>query len=388
MPGNDLGIDLSSVANGLVTGTGGTGSVQGWNNLRTILQSIIDDLEAKVVPGEIDMSANLDFQSAAGADYRAVNVAGVQFADLASQPSAAADVGLLYEYEGNLWFNDSNQNPVRITLNGALDITSTGQISGMTGSAAVVYTGGGTDEYAFTDHNGYPAGIDAGPRTFKEQATAITNGVTLKSPSGLASSFDLLLPAAQSAADGSLMTVSTAGQMATTRDPTMDTVSVSGVAALNGGARFRASGNGNETLDTFEDVGSYTPVLRVSGAAQSPDTINGWYCRIGSMVMVSIEMSDATGGFGNGRYTVTLPYDADITSNCGSYAGSVAQCSIGGTDYDSAVCLIDDQATDDPDGNVSIIPNAGDTINTQLTSGSGASVLKLSICYLTDAAAD
>lgn len=384
MPGVSLGIDLNSVANGLVIGTGGTGSVAGWNNLRTILTAIIDDIEALVVPSEVDIAADLDFQSAAGDYHRAVNVGGVQFNDLTTQPAAAADIGMLYEFGGNLFFNDSNQNAVRITLNGAVDITSTGQITGMTGSAAVTYTGGGTDEYAFVDHNGYPASLDHGPIRLKEQATAITKAVNLQSPTSLGSNYSWIYPTALPGSGSELITVTSAGQLDTTSNPSVATITATGVAALRAGAKFRASGNGNETLDTFEDVGTYTPVLSVGGSDKTPDTIEGSYCRIGSWVTAIIYCSSLGEDFGTGVYKFTLPYEAsDVTMAI--VAGSVSLLRAGGTDYAEGACLI---LTSDPT-KVQLKPTVGSSTNSSIASGGTfQSLFAVTISYLTDAAAD
>lgn len=383
MPGTDLGIDLDSIANGLVVGTGGTTSPNWANNVRTIFQSIIDDIEAKINSAEIAIDANLEFNN-----FRATEVSGIQFQDLTTQPVEGADIGLLYEFKGDLYYNDSSNNAIRMTIDGAINIGSTGQITGMSGSAAVTYSGV-NNEYVFVDDSGFPSGMDHGPIQLKEQATGVSNAVTLTSPASLGGSYSWTYPTALPGSGTELVTVTSAGQMDTTSAPTVTSITSTGIAHLNAGAQFRSSGFGNQTLDTFEDIGTYTPVLKVSNVTKTPDTIQGSYCRIGSWVMVHIRIVSDTENFGTGRYTVTLPYDANVTFNLTAWTGAVSQCSIGGTDFDSAVCLIDAQATDDPDGNVSILADAGESINATMASGgAAATVIKLSISYLTDAAAN
>lgn len=380
MPGVSLGINLDDVTTGLVVGSGGTTSPAWATNVRTIVQAIIDDIEATIVPSEININANLEFNN-----NRAVEVAGVGLQNLTTQPTGGANANLLYEYNGELYFNDANNNAVRITLNGAVDITSTGQITGMSGSAAVTYTGGGTDEYAFVDHNGYPAGMDHGPIQLKEQAAAISNAVTLQSPTGLGSNYNWIYPTALPSSGTELVTVTNTGQLDTTANPSVTTITASGLASLDGGARFRATGNGNETLDTFEDIGTYTPTLFVDDVSQTPDTIEGNYCRIGSWVMVHIWCTSTGEDFGTGVYDFSLPYTAETSgSNVGIWTGSVGHCIVGATEYPDAAAIIAD-----PEDRVQLKPDIGDATATDIASGgTGITRISVFICYLTDAAAD
>lgn len=142
MPGVPLNLDLPSLSDDMATIVA---------KLVTAIGLIQDDLEAKVVPAEIDVNAALSMNGSA-----LTNVGSGQF--VAGNPPTNA--GTIY-YNSNEWFLRDATGAVRITLNGALDASSVGGIGGDYGGgnpASVSYNDA-SGEYRFTEDVGVWADV-------------------------------------------------------------------------------------------------------------------------------------------------------------------------------------------------------------------------------------
>jgi hypothetical protein len=160
-----------------------------------------------------------------------VDCAGYELQDLGAlklnnKGSSFADSAAIYIRESELWFNDSSGNQVRITLGGSLDATSLGGIGGDYGGgdpAAVVYTAV-SSKYVFTQDPGVPASLETGTIRLLP-LSAGGNAISITSPAP-GSAYNLTLPSAPPAST-SLVTMSSVGTLATTRTPSVDTVTAS-----------------------------------------------------------------------------------------------------------------------------------------------------------------
>lgn len=116
MPGVDLNLDLPSVSDTLATIV---------SKLVTAVSTIADDLEAKVVPAEINVNTALGMNGSA-----LTNLGSAQF--VAGNPPTTA--GSVY-YNGGEFYAIDSTGTIRLTLNGALDAASIGGIGGDYGGA-------------------------------------------------------------------------------------------------------------------------------------------------------------------------------------------------------------------------------------------------------------
>lgn len=148
MPGNPLSITLPTV--GVTVGpTYAT-------NINTALQALIDDIEAKIVPGEIDINADMSFSSA-GTSYGATNVDRVNLFEQAGT-LGGGNINTVYAYNDELYFQDGTGNNVALTAAGSVagaagNITTTGSPAYATSDVELLWSGGDL-EYRFKSGTG------------------------------------------------------------------------------------------------------------------------------------------------------------------------------------------------------------------------------------------
>jgi hypothetical protein len=143
----------------------------------------------------------------------AVDVATIGFLGLGSQLSQTL-IQRLYVYNGDLYYNDGSGIQIPITLNGSVNVGSSGNISGLGvapyTSSSAAFSGG-----IFTWSQGVntPARMDCGSVIVRPES-ASSFGVRLVSPSGIAgANEDLTLP--RKPAAQSLVTMSSTGVQTT-----------------------------------------------------------------------------------------------------------------------------------------------------------------------------
>lgn len=136
----------------------------------------------------------------------------------------ATDLRCLYAVAGNLYFNNASGTPVQITDGASLSATSLGGITGLpSGTASVAFA---TSTYTFNSATNTRATMDVGPLVVHD-TTALSNGVTIAPPAGLASAYALTL---FSALPGSTMFVrlTSGGVLAADVAPDGTSIEVSG----------------------------------------------------------------------------------------------------------------------------------------------------------------
>jgi len=151
-----------------------------------------------------------------------------------SQPT---DLASIYSVGGELFYNDGVGNQVQITLGGAIDVSSSGNISGMGATTASVAYTNGNKTFTFNQNTNQRAILDVGTVIIRDPGSAGVNGISIKSPTGLAASYNLTLPTALSASTTFLMSDSS-GQLSYY---TGNTVAVSNTNAASSLAIVRGS---------------------------------------------------------------------------------------------------------------------------------------------------
>ena len=218
MPGVSLGLTLPTV--GVTPGTDYA------TLINTALSTIIADIEAKIVPGEVLTNADWDFSSG-GTSYSLTNALRLA---LTSQASVlgGGNTNSVYSKDGELHFQDGSGNNVQLTSGGSVNNAGAGSInttgSPAYGSGPEVLWDGGNDEYNFKSDSG---ATDYANLVFA--AAEFRNGSnTMTMATAVTSDYTVTWPAGAAASDNSVLEISTAGQIAFTKTPSVTSLSASG----------------------------------------------------------------------------------------------------------------------------------------------------------------
>lgn len=127
--------------------------------------------------------------------FNATSLRSLRLSSQASPLSLSSDLSCLYSSGGNLFYNDGIGNQIQITINGAIDASSSGGISGLGGTAASVSYSAGSSTFKFLSTATLPAMIDSGPLSIRNPST-IAYAVTIGVSSSIAANYNILLPPA------------------------------------------------------------------------------------------------------------------------------------------------------------------------------------------------
>lgn len=153
-----------------VVGPLGTQGPDWANEINTAL-TLIDQhdhssgLGKQITPAGININQTLQMNS-----QQLSEIASLALDNLSSQPASA---NLIYEYAGELYFNDANANQVQLTSGGTINVASVGTISGDYGGSnpANVSFSNITDTYLFTKAPGVTGSIACGPVSIYQNAS-------------------------------------------------------------------------------------------------------------------------------------------------------------------------------------------------------------------------
>lgn len=171
----------------------GTDPGPDWANNINASLSIIDQHNhsvgqgVQVNPSGLNINSDLTFQN------NNMTVArSVRFNPQVSPISGASDLGVIYESGVDLYYNDGSGNQIRLTQGGS-PAGSAGTITGLpSGTASASYAAG---TFTFQSATNTPAAMNFGPTTIGDQVSG-SKGVTIFPNSGIASNYNLVLPAA------------------------------------------------------------------------------------------------------------------------------------------------------------------------------------------------
>lgn len=130
---------------------------------------------------------------------------------LANQTIPLIGTNFLSDVNGDLFFNDGSGNSIRITQSGGI-AGAPGSIAGLVPPASVVYVLA-SHSFVFQFDAAKAANLDAASIVLRNN-TLNSEGITLQAPSGLALSYDIVLPSLP--ASFSLMTIDPIGNIGTT----------------------------------------------------------------------------------------------------------------------------------------------------------------------------
>jgi hypothetical protein len=346
MPGSSLNITLPTVGQTLWGGT-----------LNTILQTIIDDIEASITPDEINVNTNFDFNG-----YEPTDLGGLSFRN-----STSADIRRLYFSGNELWVTDGIGNNIKLTATGSINISSIGEIVGLAGSGASISYSSATTRFTFLSQLLVGASLETGNvRLLKPGSTTI--GTTLVASSGQTSDYQITFPSGSAARTNILTFVPSAGDAIITpsRDiqvelirvtnsgsfntvnvdstVTAQTLTANGLVYASGGLVMNGVGNPGSQPLKYHASGTWTPLLYTTATAGTAGSYNnatysrGWWNRIGDKMELSFDMflpavSGTTGlgylidirGLSTSSFSFGQP--AEISKHY-SWGGNLAICNL------------------------------------------------------------
>ncbi len=226
------------------------------NAFLAALQTVV---EAKVTPAGMDINANLTFLSG-GTYYRPTDMSGASFNSTAAGLAAASYASTIYVKSGDLYYNDASSNAVRLTASGAVNVSTTGGITGtgygatsvevawVAGSVAYKMRSGSlTDSFASVWLNDVLLNDGSG------------NYLTLAAPA-MAADYTMTLPNAVPATSNSVLAMATTGAVTATATPTVTTLATTGAATVG---------------STLGVTGLITATAGVTCAANQDVTVSG-----------------------------------------------------------------------------------------------------------------
>lgn len=172
-----------------------------------------------ITPAGLSISTDLPFLS-----NNATALRSVRFTAQGAVLVLPADKGALYEVGLDLYYNDGNGTPIRITQSGGVAGTS-GSITGLVAPATATYVPG-TPAFVFQSDVNKPASLDGGSLTIRN-ITTNSKGVTLSAPPALAADYTVTFPATLPAS-AKFLSIDAAGNIGDTYDVDNSTLEVSG----------------------------------------------------------------------------------------------------------------------------------------------------------------
>lgn len=261
----------------------------------------------KVPTAGLNINADLTF-----AGYQATNVAAVALSSLAA---ASAPNGCLFlrSSDSEFCLKTPGGTTIQITNGASLNTSLLGGITGdYTSTDADVEYVDAEKAFEFKQDEGpdYWAKLKSGDILVHETASGITNAVTIKSPGSLAASYSLTLPTAVPAST-SVVTMSSAGALAHTRDVSVDTVATTG--DITTGGEFN---HGNFELnilpsDGFATAGAFDSLGFWQVNAASDEYVKGVPLIVGDRIR-SIALRVNAGSAGS--KTLSLYRNAGVSS--------------------------------------------------------------------------
>lgn len=246
----------------LVTPTEGA-SEDTWDTLLNAAFDLVDAHDhssgkgVRVPIAGINVNADLAMGGFAVSGARALDFTAVATSAVSSYAGAL----FMNSADNELYWRTSGGSNVQLTSGTSLNSSLLGGFEGDYATATNVACSysDSTKIYNFLQQTNHRGKIDCADVRIFEPTAAISNAVKLLSPTSLAASYDWIFPAALPAST-SVLTITSAGQVASTRDPSVTTITTSGNATIGG---------------TTTSTGLITATAGVTAAANQHVTVSG-----------------------------------------------------------------------------------------------------------------
>lgn len=184
----------------------------------------------KIRPGGMNINSDLTFGNNA-----ATELSRAQFTETGTILTGATYVNSLHFYDDEAYIVDGTGNSIKLTSDGYLNVTTSGGWSGLASPAEANYSGITKIFRLLQDNSGSnnQAGIlDVGDIKLRTTGTNRSIYTTLAASVAQASSFTITMPSSLPAST-SVVTITSAGQLASTRAVSVDTVAATSVSATS-----------------------------------------------------------------------------------------------------------------------------------------------------------
>ena len=246
------------------------------SQVNACIEEIRATIDAKVTPAGLDMNATLSFLSG-GTNYPITNLERANFQNKSGTIDAALYPNALYVVNGDLYYNDNSGNEVRIINAGALNIAATGGITGSGYGSGSVEVNWSTADAAYKLKSGASSYASAWMNDLYLN-DGDTNFVRITAQA-MAADYALTLPAALPGST-SLLTLTSGGSVLSSRDPSVDTVTTTGVGTFGGlvtaSAGLTAAANQHVTISGTGRFKHGTMTLAIPASAMHSGTIADW----------------------------------------------------------------------------------------------------------------
>ena len=174
-----------------VVGAGGD-TQETWGNIINENARIVDEHNHTSGAGVKIPSAGININADLSANnYQLTGLKTTAFTTEASA-LAASFKSCVYVVAGNLYFNNGAGSAVQVTTGSAVNVGSTGTISGMSGTASVAFNG--TTSYAFARSSGVYADLAMSGCQIFYTTVGAANGLTLGVQANLPTAYSILFP--------------------------------------------------------------------------------------------------------------------------------------------------------------------------------------------------
>lgn len=141
----------------------------------------------QITPAGLNINSDLPMS-----DNNIINLRTARFIPQPSTPSGTLDIGCLYEFGVDLYYNDGSGNVIQITRAGGVAGTP-GSIGNLTAPASATYVPG-SSTFVWQSAAGVAANMDFGSAILRNLSPNSTFGLTLSPPASLSQNYTLTLP--------------------------------------------------------------------------------------------------------------------------------------------------------------------------------------------------
>jgi hypothetical protein len=213
----------------------------------------------KVPAAGLDINADLPFGSNDATELRSA-----RFTEQSAPLDAGTDVGCLSDVEGDLYWNNGDGVPVKITDGTGLNASAIGGFTGLSGTTGAATYASGPGSFEFTSSPGVPATVKIGPLVSENAAG---RQITISPPAGTGN-YGLTLPTALPASD-KILQVSSTGVIKDSLDVDNSSLEISSSTM-----RVKAGGVTNAMLAALGQQISSSSSNSTSTTSNTPATLS------------------------------------------------------------------------------------------------------------------
>lgn len=217
----------------------------------------------QITPSGLNINSDLTLNS-----NNLISARTVRLFTNAVQPVLATDLGCVYRFGADLYYNDGTGNIIRITQSGSVS-GSSGTITGLPSGTASAAFSAASGTFVFQQSTSTAANMDVGSLIIRypgSYPTPTGNYILIEAPSSLATGYVLTLPAIP--AQTNVMTLDTSGNISSTTWNTVAnnrTRSIGATVSAGGVAVSASCGSFSTTSSSSVAVTNLSVTITTSG---------------------------------------------------------------------------------------------------------------------------